>query len=42
MVGRKTDFQKLIRKYGIQSHVSEAGLHNQSPAEGVVREVRRK
>ena len=42
MVGRKTEFQRTIRKYGIQTHVSEAGLHNQSPAEGVVREVRRK
>jgi hypothetical protein len=42
MVGRKTEFQKLVRKYGIQTHISEAGMHNQSPAEGVVRELRRK
>jgi hypothetical protein len=42
MSGRKTEFQRQIKKHDITSRQSEAHLHNQSPAEGVVREVRRK
>lgn len=42
MVGKKTEFQRNVRKHGIKTHVSEAGLHNQSPAEGVIREAKRK
>lgn len=42
MVGKKSEFQRHVRKHNIKTHVSEAGLHNQSPAEGVVREVKRK
>lgn len=42
MCGFKTEFQKCVRKYGISHHKAEAGMHNQSPAEGVVRECRRK
>jgi hypothetical protein len=40
--GKNTEFQRQIRKHNIQQHVSEPNLHNQSPAERVVREVRRK
>jgi hypothetical protein len=40
--GKNTEFQRQIRKHNIQQHISEPNLHNQSPAEGVVREVRRK
>ena len=40
--GKNTEFQRQIRKYDIQQHVSEPDMHNQSPAEGVVREIRRK
>jgi hypothetical protein len=31
-----------IQNSNIQQHVSEPNMHNQSPAEGVVREIRRK
>ena len=41
MVGRKTEFQAQVRKHGINHHASEADLHNQSPAEGVVHEVKK-
>jgi phage gp16-like protein len=40
--GKKTEFQQQIRKNNIQQHVSEQDMHNQSPAEGVVREMRKK
>ena len=40
--GRKTEFQKQVRRHDIKTHAIEPDLHNQSPAEGVVREVRRK
>ena len=42
MKGKKTEFQKEVRRHNITTFVSEADLHNQSPAEGVVREVRKK
>lgn len=42
MVGKNTSFKVQVSKHNIQTHVSEAGLHNQSPAEGVVRELKRK
>jgi hypothetical protein len=42
MVGKKSEFQRQVRKYNIRTHVSEPGLHNQSPAEGVVRELKRR
>jgi hypothetical protein len=42
MTKKKTEFRNQCRKYNIQTHVSEPDLHNQSPAEGVVREVRKK
>jgi hypothetical protein len=37
-----TMFQKIVRSEGITCHTSEAHMHNQSPAEGVVREVKRR
>ena len=40
--GKNTEFQKTIRRNDIRTHQSEPDLHNQSPAEGVVREVKRK
>jgi hypothetical protein len=40
--GKNTEFQRQTRKHNIQQHISEPNIHNQSPAEGVVREVRRK
>ena len=37
-----TEFMKQIKKHGIKYRIAEPEMHNQSPAEGVVREVRRK
>jgi hypothetical protein len=42
MTGNKTEFQKQVSKFDTKSRQSEADMHNQSPAEGVVREVRRR
>ena len=39
---KNTEFQRQVRRHDIKTHVSEPGMHNQSPAEGVVREVRKK
>ena len=40
--GKNTEFMKQVRSNGIELKIAEPGLHNQSPAEGVIREVRRK
>ncbi len=40
--GPRTEFQRKIRKYGIQHKRSEAERSNQNPAEGTIREVRKK
>ena len=40
--GKHTEFMKQVRVNGIDLKIAEPGLHNQSPAEGVVREVRRR
>ena len=37
-----TDFMKKIHKYDIYYHISEPDRPNQNPAEGVIRELRRK
>ena len=42
MVGKRTEFQNVVKKHDIRTHVSEPGLHNQSPAEGVVREIKKR
>ena len=41
-VGRKTEFQRLVRKYDIKGHVAEANRSNQNPVEGCIRELRRR
>ena len=40
--GKNTEFMKQIRKNNIDFHVAEAERHNQNPAEGVIREIRKK
>ena len=37
-----TEFMKQILSHGIDLHTSEADMHNQNPAEGVIGELRRK
>ena len=41
-VGRKTEFQRLVRKYDIKGHVAEANQSNQNPVDGCIRELRRR
>ena len=41
-VCKNTTFMKQIRKHDVTYHVTEPNLHNQNPAEGVIREIRRK
>jgi hypothetical protein len=41
-VGRHSEFQAKLRKYEIKSKVSEPERPNQNPAEGVIREIRKK
>ena len=40
--GRNTKFMAQVRKHNMKLTITEANRPNQSPAEGVVREVRRK
>ena len=40
--GKGTEFMRQIRRNDINFHVIEPELHNQNPAEGVIREIRRK
>ena len=40
--GKNTPFMKEIRKHFIDYHIAEEDRHNQSPAEGVIREIRKK
>ena len=40
--GKRTEFMHQIRKNGIDYHVIDPESHNENPAEGVIREVRRK
>ena len=42
LTGKRTEFQSQIKKHDIITRLSAPNLHNQSPAQGVVREVRRK
>jgi len=37
-----TEFMKQIHSHNIDYHVCEPGMHNRNPAEGVIREIRRK
>ena len=41
-VGRKTEFQRLMRKYEIKGHAAEPNQPNQNPVEGCIRELRRR
>ena len=41
-VGPGTKFKSNLRKYGIHGHTSESERSNQNPAEGVIRELRKK
>ena len=41
-MGKNTAFVNQVRKYNIKHHIIEPNLHNQNPAEGVIREIRRK
>ena len=41
-VGRHTQFQATLRKYNITHKASERERPNQNPAEGVIREIRRR
>ena len=41
-VGRKTIFQAAIRKYEIKTHVSGPRRPNENPAEGAIREIKRR
>ena len=40
-VGRKTYFQKMMRKYHIEGHVSKKGRSNQNLVKGCIRDLRR-
>ena len=41
-VGRHTQFQAKLRKYDIKSKVAEPDRHDQNPAEGVIRDIRKR
>ena len=41
-VGRKTDFQKTIRKHEIKPHTSAPRRPNENPTEGSIREIKRR
>ena len=38
---KNTQFKAQVRKHGISVRISKQDQHNQSPAEGVAREIRR-
>ena len=41
-VGKRTEFQAMVRKHAIDLHVTKPHCHNQSKVEGVVREIRKR
>ena len=41
-IGRNTEFQAKLRKYDITPKIAEPERHNQNPAEGVIREIRKR
>ena len=41
-VGRKTIFQETVRKHDIKTHVSGPRRPNENPAEGAIREIKKK
>ena len=40
--GKNTEFMRQVRIHDIDLKIAEPGIHTQSPAEGVIREVRRR
>ena len=40
--GKDTEFMKQICTHDIKYHISKVDLHNQSPVEGIIGELRRK
>ena len=38
-IGRKTEFQRMMRKYDIRVHVAESGRSKQNPVEVCIREL---
>ena len=40
--GKGTEFMRQVRRHNIDYHIAEPDMHNQVPAEGVIRELRRK
>ena len=41
-IGRKTEFQRVMRKYEIKGYVTEKKRPNQNEVEGCIRELRRR
>ena len=41
-VGQNSEFMKEVQKQGIDFQVIETEQHNQNPAEGIIRDIRRK
>ena len=41
-IGRKTEFQRVMRKYEIKGHVTEKKWSNQNAVEGCIRELQRR
>ena len=41
-IGRKTEFQRIMRKYDIRGHIAESGRSSQNPIEVCIRELRRR
>ena len=41
-VGKRTEFQSMVRKHAIDLHVTEHHRHNPSKVEGIVREIRKR
>ena len=41
-VGRKTEFQRFVKKYEIRGHSSKNQQSNQNPVDGFIRELRRR
>ena len=41
-IGRKTEFQRVMRKYEIKGHVTETKRSNQNAVEGCIQEIRRR
>ena len=38
-IGRKTEFQRIMQKYDISTHIAESGRSSHNPVEGCIREL---